>query len=145
MRATEAGGIEDLVRLLVQRSSTGDEQAMGCPQEPDTDTERIVLDVNVDGARYLLVRVPEPKDSYPQLTPREQEIARMVALGHPNNVVADALNISTWTLHTHLRRIFAKLGVASRAAMIARMSEMAGSQVSTAGGEETPRRVDNAS
>ncbi len=48
----------------------------------------------------------------------------MVAKGHPNKVIADVLNISSWTVCTHLRRIFAKLGVGSRAAMVARMLEI---------------------
>ena len=47
----------------------------------------------------------------------------MVAKGYPNKTIAGFLNISTWTVGTHLRRIFAKLGVASRAAMIARIME----------------------
>lgn len=45
----------------------------------------------------------------------------MVAKGHPNKVIADVLNISSWTVCTHLRRIFAKLGVGSRAAMVAQL------------------------
>ena len=59
-----------------------------------------------------------------QLSPREQEIVRMVAKGHPNKVIADVLNISSWTVCTHLRRIFAKLGVGSRAAMVAQLLEL---------------------
>ena len=50
------------------------------------------------------------------LSPREREIVRMVALGRQNKVIASVLNISSWTVCTHLRRIFAKLGVTSRAA-----------------------------
>lgn len=48
----------------------------------------------------------------------------MVAKGHPNKVIADVLNISSWTVCTHLRRIFAKLGVGSRAAMVAQLLEL---------------------
>jgi DNA-binding CsgD family transcriptional regulator len=51
---------------------------------------------------------------------------RMVAKGHPNKVIADVLNISSWTVCTHLRRIFAKLGVGSRAAMVAQLLESGG-------------------
>jgi DNA-binding CsgD family transcriptional regulator len=48
----------------------------------------------------------------------------MVAKGHPNKVIADVLNISSWTVCTHLRRIFAKLGVGSRAAMVAQLLQI---------------------
>jgi DNA-binding CsgD family transcriptional regulator len=85
--------------------------------------EEIVLDRNVDGVRYLLVRMPSPAPSFVHLTPREQEIVRMVAKGYPNKTIAGVLNISSWTVCTHLRRTFAKLGVASRAAMVARLLE----------------------
>jgi DNA-binding CsgD family transcriptional regulator len=59
-----------------------------------------------------------------RLSPREQEIVRMVAKGHPNKIIADVLNISSWTVCTHLRRIFAKLGVGSRAAMVAQLLQV---------------------
>jgi len=48
----------------------------------------------------------------------------MAAEGHPNKIIADVLNISPWTVCTYLRRIFAKLGVTSRAAMVARTLEI---------------------
>jgi hypothetical protein len=48
----------------------------------------------------------------------------MVAEGHPNKVIAAVLSISPWTVGTHLRRIFAKFGVGSRAAMVARWLEI---------------------
>ena len=83
----------------------------------------ILLDIHVDGSRYLLVRVPGQVDAGVPLSPREQGIVRMVSGGSPNKVIADVLNISPWTVCTHLRRIFAKLGVTSRAAMVARALE----------------------
>ena len=45
----------------------------------------------------------------------------MIAKGYPNKVIASVLDISVWTVSTHLRRIFAKLGVTSRAAMVTAM------------------------
>ncbi len=57
------------------------------------------------------------------LSPRELEIARMVAAGNPNKTIAAVLDISAWTVGTHLRRIFSKLRVTSRAAMVARLME----------------------
>jgi ATP/maltotriose-dependent transcriptional regulator MalT len=79
--------------------------------------------LELDGARYLVVRLPKPVTRI-QLSPREWEIVRMVAQGLPNKVIAGVLNISCWTVCTHLRRIFAKLRVNTRAAMVARIREI---------------------
>jgi DNA-binding CsgD family transcriptional regulator len=106
--------IEDGVRTLV-------DLIHGPKSELGNSAEEVLVDIEVDGHRYLVLRMPKPGRSRIQLSPREQEIVRMVAKGHPNKVIADVLNISSWTVCTHLRRIFAKLGVASRAAMVAQM------------------------
>jgi DNA-binding NarL/FixJ family response regulator len=58
------------------------------------------------------------------LTERELQIVRFVALGKPNKQIARQLHISEWTVSTHLRRIFAKLGVDSRAAMVHRCASL---------------------
>ncbi len=55
------------------------------------------------------------------LSPRECEITRLVARDRTNKEIAAVLEISEWTVATHLRRIFAKLGVHSKAAMVARV------------------------
>jgi DNA-binding CsgD family transcriptional regulator len=111
--------IRDAIRSLVTMTEDQSSQA-----EPVTgnSSEVVMLDAEVDGERYLLVRMPRPGGQCPQLSPREHEIVRMVAKGHPNKVIADVLNISPWTVCTHLRRIFAKMGVGSRAAMVAKHS-----------------------
>ena len=46
----------------------------------------------------------------------------MVAKGYANKTIASVLDISSWTVSSHLRRIFSKLGVTSRAAMVAQAS-----------------------
>lgn len=58
------------------------------------------------------------------LTERELQIVQLVAKGNPNKQIAHRLHISEWTVSTHLRRIFAKLGVDSRAAMVYRCSSL---------------------
>jgi DNA-binding CsgD family transcriptional regulator len=126
--------IVSLIRELVATDS------LNC-QTHDVQTEEVISDVEVDGFRYLLVRLPRTNQTSVTLSPREQEIVRMVAQGHPNKVIAAVLNISSWTVCTHLRRIFAKLGVGSRAAMVARLLNggniqpraQAGTQTSLAG------------
>jgi two-component system nitrate/nitrite response regulator NarL len=57
------------------------------------------------------------------LSPRELSIARLIAQGLPNKHISLVLEISPYTVATHLRRIFVKLGVSSRAAMVARLHE----------------------
>jgi DNA-binding CsgD family transcriptional regulator len=58
------------------------------------------------------------------LTQRELQIANLVAQGHCNKQIAIQLQISEWTVATHLRRVFAKLGVDSRAAMVYRCASI---------------------
>jgi DNA-binding CsgD family transcriptional regulator len=106
--------IEVLERLEKALTPTADDS--GDPTE-----NTILLDREIGGFRYLLVRAPSHARESANLSPREQEIVRMVAAGHPNKIIADILEISSWTVSTHLRRIFAKLGVASRAAMVAKI------------------------
>ena len=56
------------------------------------------------------------------LSPREHEIARMVSQGYTNRAIARVLDISLYTVSAHMRRIFTKLGVGTRAAMVAALS-----------------------
>jgi DNA-binding CsgD family transcriptional regulator len=62
------------------------------------------------------------QDVLARLTERELQIAIMVAQGNGTKNIARKLRISEWTVATHLRRTFAKLGVDSRAAMVYRCS-----------------------
>jgi non-specific serine/threonine protein kinase len=49
------------------------------------------------------------------LSPREREVAVLVARGHTNREIAELLVISEWTVDTHVRHILTKLGQRSRA------------------------------
>jgi DNA-binding CsgD family transcriptional regulator len=59
-----------------------------------------------------------------RLTGRELEIAVLVAQGYATKNIAFKLQISEWTVSTYLRRIFAKLDVDSRAAMVYRCAAL---------------------
>jgi DNA-binding CsgD family transcriptional regulator len=50
------------------------------------------------------------------LTPREQEVLKLVSLGMTDAAIGDALFISSRTASQHLRSIYGKLGVSTRAA-----------------------------
>src|SRR4051794_30221534 len=81
-----------------------------------------LLDLMVDDVRIVAQRMrTHARGGQPTLSSREREIARMVARGYSNKEIAGVLEISSWTVSTHLRRIFAKLGVTTRAAMVARL------------------------
>lgn len=66
------------------------------------------------------VREEPARDELRQLSEREVTIVRLVAQGNVNKQIASELRISEHTVATHLRRIFAKLGVETRAAMVSR-------------------------
>lgn len=55
-----------------------------------------------------------------QLSPREQEVALLVAQGQPNKQIAAGLNISEKTVHIHRQHVMEKAGVSS-AAELARL------------------------
>lgn len=54
------------------------------------------------------------------LSPREQEVAKLVAQGQPNKQIAVNLNISEKTVHIHRQHVMEKVGVSS-AAELARL------------------------
>lgn len=63
--------------------------------------------------RVLAVLRTGPADSY-GLSPREREVLNIVAEGRTDRDIAVRLFISERTVHVHVRRILAKLGVSSR-------------------------------
>jgi DNA-binding NarL/FixJ family response regulator len=113
--------VEILIRKLVAAACT----ALDAGTEAgERRRGRVILDTEVDGVRCLVTRLEEHPPSEVSFSPRESEIARMVAKGYPNKTIAGVLEISSWTVCTHLRRMFAKLGVSSRAAMVAKMMDL---------------------
>ncbi len=54
------------------------------------------------------------------LTPREQEILNHMSKGHVDKEIAARFGISIWTVHSHVKKIFEKLGVHSRTEAVVR-------------------------
>ena len=53
------------------------------------------------------------------LSPREREVLRLIAAGHSNAEIAQMLFISPRTASTHAAHILSKLGLTTRAELIA--------------------------
>jgi DNA-binding CsgD family transcriptional regulator len=113
--------LRHLMRTII--TVTAANEQLRFPEGTASSIENVLVDTEFDGMRYLLIRMPGTEHNRSLLSPRELEIVRMVAQGHQNKTIAGILNISTWTVCAHVRRIFAKLGVSSRAAMVARLLE----------------------
>jgi len=64
-------------------------------------------------------RPRRPATGWEALTDAERRVAYLVAGGLANSEVAERLYISRYTVETHLKRVFAKLGVSSRAELAA--------------------------
>jgi DNA-binding CsgD family transcriptional regulator len=103
--------------LLAELATCARDSAASPPATPVAGAE-VVLDAVCNGVRYQLLRVAPQPDPV-TLSCRELEIARMIANGHTNRTIAAVLGISPWTVSTHVRRVYAKLNVGSRAAMVA--------------------------
>lgn len=58
------------------------------------------------------------KDTWSNLSEREQEVLKMVALGHTSAEIASQLNLSAKTVETYRTRGMEKLGLRTRAALV---------------------------
>src|SRR5215475_4261102 len=104
-RATAGNAsIEGLVDQLVQQAKQTQSQRdhFGPPPRGRNGQSDVLLDLEVDGVRCMLTRsAPAPSRDTLVLSPREQEISRMVMKGYPNKTIAKVLDISIWTVGTH--------------------------------------------
>ncbi|MET0781320.1 MAG: helix-turn-helix transcriptional regulator, partial [Microbacterium sp.] len=87
-------------------------------------SERVFARISEDSTRLtpaeaLALSVSSPESSAASLSRRERDVAAGIHRGLSNREIADELVLSTRTVDTHVQRIFAKLGVASRAQVAA--------------------------
>ncbi len=115
------------MRTKSPRSSTLADALRGFLRSVELDSEstrsrdsgvETMIQVEHDGFVYALVR--HPAQGVQRLSPREREIATLVAEGLGNKTIAIRLGIRPGSVSTYLRRIFVKLGIDSRAALAQR-------------------------
>ncbi|RKH67781.1 response regulator transcription factor [Corallococcus aberystwythensis] len=99
----------------------------GATAPPREQNHALAGELIINGHRYHLVPAEpsaspmmEPASDARLLTSRELQVVSCVCAGWGNKQIASKLHISTWTVAAHLRRIFVKLGVDTRAAMVSR-------------------------
>ncbi|HLY13048.1 MAG TPA: response regulator transcription factor [Candidatus Limnocylindrales bacterium] len=80
----------------------------------------LVAAIRAAGLGEAVPASPGARTIDPTLTTREQEIARLVVGGRSNGEIGAALAITTKTVEGHLRRMFERLGIESRAELSAR-------------------------
>ena len=67
-------------------------------------------------------RQPAPENAGDlKLSEREEEVLRLLARGHRSKEIADELGIGVGTVNTHIRHIYEKLHVRSRAEAVAKL------------------------
>jgi ATP/maltotriose-dependent transcriptional regulator MalT len=69
------------------------------------------------------VTAPGPSSLVEPLTPREEEVLRLMAAGLSNREIAEELIVAVGTVKAHLHHIYGKLGVGGRMEAAARARE----------------------
>jgi len=101
-------------------------QGGGALLQQNATSEQIISAIHSSSIGLLtldssLVPQPEaPEDLSEELTPRENEVLRLLAEGFGNREIANRLNISEHTIKFHIRSILAKLGAATRTEAVTR-------------------------
>ena len=81
--------------------------------------DQAILDPAVTGVLLSSARATR-RPAFPQLTERELDVLELLAVGAPNEAIAARLGISVKTVQNHVSNVLLKLGVATRAAAVAR-------------------------
>jgi DNA-binding CsgD family transcriptional regulator len=88
---------------------------------PDfTERDRAVLTLLRPHLHQACLDAGRRRHPLPRLTPRQQDLLRLVAAGHTNSQIARRLGIAEGTVRTHLENIYQKLNVSSRTAAVTR-------------------------
>jgi two-component system, NarL family, response regulator NreC len=78
----------------------------------------------LEGGTYLhpqlgaRIAAQEPEQADDDLTEREREVLRLIALGHTNGEIAGQLFLSVRTVESHRAHIQSKLGLSTRAELV---------------------------
>lgn len=84
----------------------------------------VPLSAPVPAAGTRPVSVDPVRAARQALTPREAELLRLIAAGHPDKLIARELGLEPATVRTYNSQLYEKLGVRRRTQAVARAREM---------------------
>lgn len=122
-----AGPIIDRGQLVGAVGCTRDKSMFAFDTQNLADLSAICLHLSVWTATVRFTQITTPKDIQQQplspncLTPRELQVAELVALGRTNAEIGNSLWITENSVKQALKRMFRKLEVSSRAEMVAKL------------------------
>ncbi|MEO0349735.1 MAG: LuxR C-terminal-related transcriptional regulator [Cyanobacteria bacterium P01_A01_bin.15] len=119
-----AGPIVDRGQLVGSVGCTRDRSMPGFDTQDLADLSAICLHVSAWTVSVRIARSKDPRPSFNthRLTPRELQIAELVALGQTNAEIGHELWITENSVKQALKRMFRKLEVSSRTEMVARLT-----------------------
>jgi DNA-binding CsgD family transcriptional regulator len=106
----EPTGRERYVRLFFHRA----------PGPDFSERDRALLVLLRPHLQQACLDAERRRHPVPRLTPRQNDLLRLLAAGHSNAQIARRLGISEGTVRTHLENIYERLGVSSRTAAVIR-------------------------
>jgi DNA-binding NarL/FixJ family response regulator len=128
-RLLEAAAREDLGRVLGTRSAAEAVAHLESAYDfyaqigADRDTARTRSALRALGVSKRQPGPARPRDGWASLTASEQRVAELAARGLTNREVAGELFLSPYTINTHLRHVFTKLGIRSRVELARLLAE----------------------
>jgi DNA-binding NarL/FixJ family response regulator len=90
---------------------------------PGTSAEDNLAPVKLFFKALLRPRSGEHTVALAKLTPRENEVLMLLSKGCVDKEIAQAMGISVWTVHGHIKKIFERLGVRTRTEAVIRYLE----------------------
>jgi DNA-binding CsgD family transcriptional regulator len=110
----------ELAAVLARRQDPGDQdRAQAALDAAAGEAERLGMVPFTEWIEQLRARRPAPAAAGSPLSPREQEVARLVAQGLTNKRIGQALYVSERTAENHVQHILTKLGFSNRSQIAA--------------------------
>lgn len=105
----------DHIRIISDlRSALGEDAFAALWAEGETMTLEEIIEIALAETETIAEPIRAEKEKFGGLTPREREVAMLIAQGKSNREIAEAMTVGIKTIETYITRILNKLGFTSR-------------------------------